>query len=509
MYKRVFSGCLIGIEACCIEVEVDCSNGIGQIQIVGLPGVSIREAQDRVRSSIRSCALLMPPGKKWTINLAPADLRKEGPAYDLPIAIGILASTEMMAHHNLEKFWFIGELGLDGSIRAVPGILPLALACRQNYGSYFVVPQACAEEAAYVEDIEVFGVSHLTQVIALLNDINTIKPIKKYNRSQFLVNQQISSDEPDLSEVKGQQFAKRGLEIAAAGHHNILFVGPPGSGKSMLAQRLPSIMPPLSFEEAIELTKLYSVAGLITDKGKLMVNRPLRTPHHSASGAGLIGGGSRPKPGEISLAHMGILFLDELTEFSRANLDTLRQPLETNNIIITRANQTLNYPACFLLVAACNPCPCGFRGDPIHYCNCSSSQAYKYWSRLSGPFLDRIDLHINVPRLASNELASDEVAEASSVVRQRVLKALENQKQRLQFNSFLYNSQLTPKLMKEHCKIDSASQLLLAKAVSALGLSARSFDRIIRVSRTIADLEDSIDIKYNHIAEALSFRNLH
>lgn len=507
MFARIFSGGLIGVDAYCIEVECDCGPGIGQISLVGLPDASVKESQDRVRSAIKACDFYVPYAKRWIVNLAPADTKKEGPAFDLPIAVGILASTSMLPTEHLSKFWIIGELGLDGSVRPVSGVLPIAMAAKRYGAMGIILPQDNAEEAGLIDGLKIFPVSHLKQVCQLLEKPEAVAVFDNDPRQAFKESQSHRRAGPDFYEVKGQYVAKRALEIAAAGKHNVLMVGPPGSGKSMLAQRLPGIMPPLSFEEALELTKLYSVAGKLHSKKSLVLERPFRNPHHSASAVGLIGGGANPRPGEISLSHMGILFLDELTEFPRAHLDTLRQPLETANVTISRAMQTLTYPASFLFVGACNPCPCGYKGDSVKCCSCTQYQAERYWNRLSGPLLDRIDLHVTVSRLTEEELSSTGSSETSYEIRLRVMRAVEIQQERCGSRPFVFNGQLSQRDMVRYCKIDEKSRLILARAVHRLGLSARAYDRVLRISRTIADLEAHEDIQASDLAEAINYRS--
>ncbi len=513
MFARVLSGGVLGVEAYPIEVEVDCCGGIGQMHIVGLPDLAVKESQDRVRAAIRACSLILPAAKKWIINLAPADTRKAGPAYDLPIAAGILASSGLASMENFHRLWMVGELGLNGAVRPVSGILPMAIKCKESGAHSIIVPEANAMEASLVEGLNVYPVAHLKEALVLLDNLGNGVPYTNTVRNTFDKLTAEVGPELNFRDVKGQRSAKRAMEIAAAGRHNLLLVGPPGSGKSMLAERLSTIMPPLSYPEALELTKLYSVAGLLDKANGLITSRPFRSPHHSSSVVGLVGGGRVPRPGEISLSHYGILFLDELTEFSRSHLDNLRQPFESARVTISRNAHTLTFPASFLFVGACNPCPCGYRGDKVKYCSCTPYQADRYWSRLSGPILDRIDMQISVPRLDEEELSCQTGQEASEDIRLRVIKAFEVQRKRNCFDQgnleqFVFNGRLSHKQMKTVCKLSSASRSILARAVTQLGLSARAYDRIIRLARTIADLEGHIEITASDIAESIKYRSL-
>lgn len=517
MFSRVLSGGLIGVDSYKLDVEVDCCGGIGQIQVVGLPDAAVKESQERVRSAIKACGYMLPPAKKWVVNLAPADTKKEGPSYDLPIAIGILASCTLISTYNLDRLWMVGELGLDGSLRPVSGVLPLAIECYRSGAEGILVPEANAEEAALVEGLKVFPVSHLRQAVLAVERLSSVARFECNFRESYSMEVSNTVPSVNFSEVKGQGMAKVALEIAAAGRHNILLVGPPGAGKSMLAERMPTIMPPLEYEEALELTKLYSVAGLLANNAGLIKQRPFRAPHHSSSVAGLIGGGTSPKPGEISLSHHGILFLDELTEFSKYHLDNLRQPLETRKVTISRAMHSLTYPASFLLVAACNPCPCGYKNDVAKYCICTPGQTDRYWSRLSGPLLDRIDIQVTTRRLSEEDLARPSIAEPSEAIRARVQRAVCRQMARniithrngeKETLSFVYNAQIPSRMLEKTCNISEFQRRWLAREVSNRGFTARAFDRILRLARTIADLKDSDEIDHAHLAEALKLRAL-
>ncbi|MBI1820339.1 MAG: YifB family Mg chelatase-like AAA ATPase [Nitrospirae bacterium] len=504
MISKVLSSAVFGLEAFLVEVEVDLSQGLPNFSIVGLPDAAVKESKDRVRAALKNTGFNFPV-KKITINLAPADLKKEGSAFDLPIAIGILTSDSLIPLQVIKDYLIVGEVSLDGNIKPIRGALSIALLAREAKFKGLILPIDNAREAAVVSGIDVFGVHTIPEVVEFLLGNQKITPLQIDPLSLFL-NQEHEVD--DFIDVKGQESAKRALEISAAGSHNVLMVGPPGSGKTMLAKRIPGILPHLHFEEALESTRIHSIAGLILQSQPLLIHRPFRSPHHTISDAGLIGGGQVPKPGEVSLAHNGILFLDELPEFKRNVLEVLRQPLEEGQVIISRAAASLAYPARFMLIAAMNPCQCGHLGDRLHPCICTPIQIQRYRSRVSGPLLDRIDIHIEVPAVRFKELSNDRAKESSKEIRSRVFAARELQKERYQKEGFFCNSQLKPRHFKKYCELDAASRQLIETAMEKLGLSARAYNRILKVSRTIADLDKQEKIQTHHVSEAIGYRNL-
>jgi len=507
MLFKTQSAAVYGIDAYLVKVEVDVGSGkMGEFTVVGLPDVAVKESRDRIKAALKNCGFDFPAPQSITINLAPADIRKEGSAFDLPMALGILGCTGMFFGKTLQDFVFLGELSLDGGVRPVRGALSAALAARERGVRNLAVPETNAREAAVVEGIDVFAVRSLPQAVDLVNAPESFSPVRVDAQEMLAAASQYPVD---LRDVRGQQAAKRALEVACAGGHNILFIGPPGAGKTMLAKRIPTILPPLSLEEAIETTRIHSVAGLLEDSRGLVGTRPFRSPHHTISDAGLIGGGAVPRPGEVSLAHHGVLFLDELPEFQRNVLEVLRQPLEEGAVTIARAAISVAFPARFMLTAAMNPCPCGFFGDPTRECHCTPPQIQRYVSKISGPLLDRIDIHIEVPAVRYRELRGDAAAEGSAAVRERVLRARQAQLDRFRSEKHIYaNAQMPPKLLRKHCAISAESEKLLENAMTRLGLSARAHDRILKVARTIADLDGAAGIESKHISEAVQYRSL-
>jgi magnesium chelatase family protein len=503
MLAKAFTSVVIGIDAHPVEVEVDIANGLPTFSIVGLPEAAVKESKERVKAAIKNSGYGFPDDR-ITVNLAPAHIKKEGTGFDLPIALGILGATGTIAQRDLDNMMFLGELSLDGRVKPVFGSLCMAIAARQAGCKGIFVPDANCQEAAVVQELPVYAAQGLPQVVEFLRGNLSLD---KRNPITAIEMPGPSSSE-DFSEVKGQQHAKRALEITAAGGHNLLMIGPPGSGKTMLARRLPSILPPLTFEEAIETTKIHSVAGCLSAGQGLIHERSFRSPHHTISDAGLIGGGAVPRPGEVSLAHHGVLFLDELPEFKRHVLEVLRQPLEDKQVTIARASSSLTYPASFMLVAAMNPCPCGYYSDPVHHCRCTEQQIRRYRARISGPLLDRIDLQIEVPAVPHQNLVNSPAGMASHIMRERVVAARARQTQRFRRTRIYCNAQMQGRHMEVFCHLDPACAQLLRSAILKFGLSARAANRIIKIARTIADLAGKESIDAAHLAEAIQYRSL-